>query len=191
VKIILIAPIAFAFFISSQASGVKPECALSNGTKRTALALSWDEFDQKGENPASMRWLANHECIEEAAALAEYYVANKPDLTDKQRRNSHFHIGQLYGVLGDYTKALAHVKVSVASDQPAAAPLDWNTYVAGVLAFFARDRAALQAARGALSTRTEAGNVMNTGALARMDYCFDRPYSAIFKPECDPLPGQK
>ena len=159
-------------------------CVITDDTRKLALTLSWEEFDQKSNSPASFRAFALRACYREAAELIEYYLANKPTLAESQQRNSRFHAGQMYGHAGDERRALELIRSARWPEQPANAALNWNTYVAGVVAFLEKDRAALSAAREHLES--EGGrNLINARVLRRMEKCFDKSYDDVWKAACE------
>jgi hypothetical protein len=160
-----------------------PECAIGQNLLDEALKLPWHEFDQENRNPASFRYLADKGCFAEAAQLSEYYLRYNDDLRADQRRNTRFHIGQLYGNAGRDEKALEYIRTTFWSSQPADSSLDWNTYVGGVIAFLEKDRTALSGARLALE---HAGgmNALNAKFLARMERCFGRSYRFLRESIC-------
>lgn len=176
---------AFAVVVSATAHAADAtSCVINDDVRKLALTLSWEDFDQKSDNPASFRAFALRACYREAAELIEYYLANKPNLDESQQRNSRFHAGQMYGHAGDERRALELIRSARWPEQPANAALDWNSYVAGVVAFLEKDRAALSAARERLET-AGGRNLINARVLKRMEKCFDKTYDDVWKAACE------
>jgi hypothetical protein len=151
--------------------------------RERALNLSWEDFDQLSANPVSFRALANHGCKREAAELVLYYLAHAEGLNESQRRLSRFHAGQLLAEVGDNARARALIRSAHWPEQPSDASLDWNSYVAGVVAFLEGDRAALAAARERLEIAGPS-NAVDAGILMRMESCFEKGYADIWTHEC-------
>jgi hypothetical protein len=181
---LLAAAVLFAGAAFAQEPPRAIDCPVSNDIRRRALELTWDEFDQKSESPASFRVFALRGCYRAAAELIEYYLANKPGLDAAQQRILRFHAGQMYGHAGDERRALELIRSAYWLEQPADAPLDWNTYVSGVVAFLEKDRGALASARERLE-KAGGRNLINARVLRRMEKCFNQPYNDVWAPACD------
>jgi hypothetical protein len=159
------------------------DCPMGDEIRSLALQLTWDDFDQKSDSPSSFRAFALRGCYRAAAELIEYYLANKPGLDASQRRNSRFHAGQMYGHAGDDRRALELIRSAFWLEQPPNHPLDWNTYVGGVVAFLERDRQTLALARERLE-KAGGNNVINAQVLKRMEECFDKSYANVWLSAC-------
>lgn len=177
-----VAPIAGA----SQATPVAgaASCAVSDDMRARALKLSWDEFDQQSASPVSFRAIANRGCKREAGELVLYYLAHKGGLNESQQRLSRFHAGQLLAEAGEEARALELIRSAYWPEQPGDSPLDWNTYVAGVVAFLEKNRTALILARERLE-KAGGSNLINARVLKRMEKCFDKSYADVWLPACE------
>jgi hypothetical protein len=164
----------------SMAVAPRPECEVTDAMRAEALTLSWQDFDQKADSPAGWRKLSASECFREAAKLQQYYIANRKDLTPKNMRDSHFHIGQTYATVSMPNRALRYFRLSLDPNQPESGGFDWNTYVLGVIAFLERDRETLLQKMSVLRASPDPGNLNNGGVLARMNKCWDLPYRKAY-----------
>ena len=162
-------------------------CAVNDDMREQALKLSWDEFDQRSTSPVSFRAVADRGCKREAGELVLYYLAHKTGLDKSQRRISRFHAGQLLAEAGEGARALELIRSAYAPEQPVDSPLDWNTYVAGIVAFLEKDQAALTAARERLA-RVGGNNLINERVLGRMETCFEKRYAEIWTAQCEAPP---
>lgn len=162
-------------------------CAVSDDMRKQALKLSWDEFDQQSASPVSFRALANRGCKREAGELVLYYLAHKEGLNDQEQRLSRFHAGQLLAEAGEEARALGLIRSTYWPEQPIDSPLDWNTYVAGVVAFLEKDRTALTSSRERLE-KAGGNNLINARVLRRMEKCFEKRYAEIWTPRCEASP---
>lgn len=172
---------------AEQATPGAVSCAVSDDMRKQALTLSWDEFDQQSASPVSFRAMAARGCKREAGELILYYLAHKTGLDDSQRRISRFHAGQLFAESGEEVRALKLIRSAHWPEQPIDTPLDWNTYVAGVVAFLEKDPAALTSARQRLE-RAGGNNLINARILGRMEKCFEKRYAEIWTPQCESSP---
>ena len=159
-------------------------CAGTDDKREQALKLSWDEFDQQSASPVSFRAIADRGCKREAGELVLYYLAHKEGLDESQQRLSRFYAGQLLAEAGEEARALELIRSTYWPEQPADSPLDWNTYVAGIIAFLETDRTALMAARKSLETAS-GNNLINARILARMEKCVEKRYAEIWTPQCE------
>lgn len=162
-------------------------CAVNDDMRGQALKLSWDVFDQRSTDPVSFRAIANRGCKREAGELVLHYLAHKEGLDESQRRLSRFHAGQLLAEAGEEARALELIRSAYAPEQPVHSPLDWNTYVAGIVAFLEKDRTALTSARERLE-RVGGNNLINARVLRRMQTCFEKRYAEIWTSQCEAQP---
>lgn len=166
-------------------------CVLSAQDLKANLALSFDEFDQKGTLPTSARTLGEQKCYGEAARATEHYLAFKPDLIGPEINVLTWHLGQYLASSGDERGA---AKVMLAARRSSTAPpetdgFDWNTYVLGSWAFLIKDKETLWLAADRLSKSAGVRNRMNALVLRRLSNCFERSYvEAYDSPTCERAP---
>lgn len=162
-------------------------CSYSDADLETNRQLDWSSFDLSGKAPKSSMWLSSKGCYREAVEVARDYLANGPLLTVKQHAITTFHMARNLARTGDHRGASLLAAASRRSDQPADAPLDWNTYVVGFTAYLSGDRAGLDESHAKLMAAGGESNLTNAGVLARAQRCFTRPYAEVeTAPECQP-----
>jgi len=162
-------------------------CAYSEADLEANRLLDWASFDQSGKAPKSSMWLSSKGCYREAVDVARDYLANGPFLTIRQHAITTFHMARNLARTGDHRGASLLAAASRRSDQPAEAPLDWNTYVVGFTAYLSGDRARLDDSHARLLAAGGEANLINAGVLARAQRCFTRPYAEVeTAPDCLP-----
>ena len=163
-----------------------PACTLTAADKGANAKLSFDDFDQKGVLPSTMRALGNRGCWAAAAASIEDYLIHGPVPKPGQQRVLLFHLGQALALSGDEAGAAPFIAAARNPDQPPAGPdaLRWNEYVTGTWAFLTKDRAALANARATVLSGAAAGDKINGALLKAMERCFDKPYKVAYDPKC-------
>lgn len=112
------------------------------------LALSFDAFDQT--NGSGFRLLLDQgRHVEAAELIQEYLRKNGRSLTEREQVSLNFHAGQLYGIVGDPSRAAPHLRRALYKNEPTpdGHPAYWNAYVDATRAFITRDRSGLVEAR--------------------------------------------
>lgn len=120
-------------------------CALPPLEAERQVSLSYSTFDSQSA-PYGWRHLNAQGCIGSAISLLDAYAtSNLAAMTDAEKMELSFHIGQVLALAGRDEESIAHFERSL---QPTASA-EWRTYVQATLAFLKRDAAALIAARAA------------------------------------------
>jgi hypothetical protein len=152
------------------------------------LALSFDQFDQT--NGEGFRLLLDQKRHVEAAELIEEYLRRHGrDLTERERVSLSFHAGQLYGIVGDPSKAAPHLKRALYKGEPTpdGHPAYWNAYVDATRAFVTHDRNQLLEARDRMGDLNEGFHRLVDSFIEN----FDVPYAdLIFGQKMKKLPSE-
>ena len=141
----------------------------------TDMALDEKRFDQ-GE-ATGFRVLAGAGCYAEAEQLILAYIRAR----GSRSTNVWWHAAQMAASAGRYGPAAQHARNALESAPPKDDPLLWNDYVLASIAFFERDRIALQRHRDVIARQGMSfwGHRMNVNMLDTMLENFDLPYEEI------------
>lgn len=180
--------VLFGFILDSRGA---EQCDPSESEIQALLAKDLSTFDQSSEG---FRKYADRGCYELAAQLLERYLdeSNPPE---KRQHLLHFHAGQMWVAAEENDRALAHFKQSYKEQVDPIA--DWNSYVRATIAFFERDRDAVEAMREKLLeqpilTREEfpglpeiwEGKRANLEVVNGFLACWNEPYQDAYHPDC-------
>ncbi|MBI5938797.1 MAG: hypothetical protein HY859_00055 [Caulobacterales bacterium] len=162
-------------------------CGLTEAGKVANRTLDFHAFDQRPTIPSNARSLGNAGCYREAAEATEDYLAYGPIAKPGERAIMAFHMAQYLASAGDEREAARIVPLGRRDDLPADYHIDWNSFVAGMRAFFVKDRPSLDRSIATLRARKTQGDDMNARALERLGRCFDRPYNDAWESDaCAP-----
>lgn len=100
------------------------------------LEMSYQEFDQEKNG---WRSVAKKNNYEEAGQLILQYLAEKKQLNDFEIGNLYFHAGQMFAFNNNIEKAVHCFKNSFLPNEAPDAPVKWNVYVRGTIAFLNKD----------------------------------------------------
>lgn len=162
-------------------------CEISAEETTQLLALDWEAFDQ-GEDGFRQFASETQFCPRETAELIEKYLEAHPELTEKQRRLSGWHAGQLFANADDPKRALPHFYRGFNPDEDPESDNRWNAYVRASIAFLENDRATLDASAAVLEARKDNRmNAINLGVVKRLQIAFGKTYREAMQ---TPLPQE-
>lgn len=148
------------------------------------LKLDFKSFDQTLPD-GGWRGLANRGCELEATKLVEIYHLHHFDILEAwQSRILYWHAGQVYAMQGLTELAIARFEKSFDPLEKADAPLKWNSYVRGSIAFLKRDKDGLIKARDHLRAGNGSKPDPNLKILEAFVRCFQKPYKEAYNPDC-------
>lgn len=153
-KLLPLIPIGSLIILALTSGGCRTR--VLDAQRERLLALSFDEFDQT--NGSGFRLLLDQKRHVEAAELIQDYLRrNGRNLTERERVSLNFHAGQLYGIVGDPSKATPHLKRALYKGEPTpdGHPVYWNAYVDATRAFITQDRRRLVEARNRMGDLNE------------------------------------
>jgi hypothetical protein len=170
------------------ASAAGESCTVTPAQQAEARALEWQEFDQAGDAPGSFRVLADGGCPHAALAAYDDWLGHGIGFPDSRARGiGNFHRAQLLEINGRHEEALALFRQSFreqSEDDPRADV--WNTYLSGVLGFFAGSADAIRTAQSELAANDDAFAQRQVGILQGLLTCIGRPYRIAMSHECQP-----
>ena len=173
-KLLPLISIGSLIFIALTSGGCRTKAL--DAERERLLALSFDEFDQT--NGSGFRLLLDQKRHVEAAELVQEYLRrNGRNLTERERVSLNFHAGQLYGIVGDPSKAAPHLIRALYKGEPTpdGHPAYWNAYVDATRAFIARDRSGLGEARQRMGNLNEGFHRLVDSFIEN----FDVPYADL------------
>ena len=161
-------------------------CSTTEEERQAASKLDWQTFDQRGGVPGSFRDLANQGCLSEAVEAYRAWLKVQGDFPDQRARGiGLFHIGQALALSGNVEGAVAMIAKSYRDvEQEGAAARDWNTYVDGVLGFFAGDGQRIRDARKKLWSSDRAFARRQVGVLDGLNRCLGKSYAEAMSRRC-------
>jgi tetratricopeptide (TPR) repeat protein len=122
-------------------------CEVSSAEVVAQTRMRYEAFDSHA-GPYGWRSLLDSGCTDAAVALLAAYSKAKPNLTQEQRLELQFHMGQALAMSGRHDKAVPYFERALEPGSPA----EWRTYVEATLAFLHHDAQMLAAARTAYAT---------------------------------------
>jgi hypothetical protein len=135
------------------------------------ITLPYDKFDSQS-GPNAWRSMSSAGCTDAAIALLQaFQSSNESNLTDDQRREIAFHIGQTLAFAGRENEAIEDFE---RANKPGGS-VEWHTYVDATLAFLRHDTDALVAAHK--SYAAIAPGSMRLSAIEGFIKCPKDPYA--------------
>ena len=132
---------AFAALLVASAN----PCEVPRRDVSTSINLSYEAFDGR-PGPYGWRSLLDMGCVDSVVSLlSAYSLANDARLTQAQRLEMQFHIGQALAMSGREGESIPYFAKASTPDAPA----EWRLYVDATLAFLGHDQDRLVAARHA------------------------------------------
>lgn len=164
------------------------DCHVDDKQRAEARKLNWQQFDQRPGGHGSFRALASKGCYSQAFEAYVDWLQNGPGFQNtKQRGVGVFHMGQALGFVGNEKGAVELIRQAYREEtdnDPNAR--EWNLYVDGVLAFFAKDRDGVKAAIGKLEALGTAPAQQWLTSLAGLRRCGNKSYREAMSPACRP-----
>ncbi|MBN2971603.1 hypothetical protein JW805_06185 [Roseomonas aeriglobus] len=159
-------------------------CALTLPQKLANASLSFGDFDQSNDHPATAASLSARGCHAAAAEAGQDYLARRNDLPERLRTSVLFHVARNLAMAGRNDEAATAALGAVRDDGGSDPAFDWNAYVLGTWAFLKRDRALLEAKLVRLRSLQGHANVTNARVLDGLARCFSKPYAEAATPAC-------
>ena len=135
------------------------------------IALQYDRFDTASGDLA-WRTLLNRGCVDSAVAtLKAYRLTNEERMSEEQRYELTFHIGQALAMSARDPEAVPYFE---AASGPASTA-EWSAYVAAHLGFAQKDRALVERSLAAYEKLARPGSMRLT-VIRGFLMCLDKPY---------------
>ena len=135
------------------------------------LAKPYVQFDTA---PGDLAWrtLLNRGCVDSAVAtLKAYGQANGAQMSDEQRQELTFHMGQALAMAAREEESIPHFEAASGPTSSA----EWSAYVAAHLGFARKDRALLAQSLAAYEKLARPGSMRLT-VIRGLLKCLDKPY---------------
>ena len=164
------------------------ECDVTDQMKSESLRMDYQTFDQSLTESPWRQLVTTNDCFESAAELIMYYIKNSDLPHEYMARNLQFHAGQLLAMSNNTILAIEALEKSYWANQPLKAPLDWNTYVAGTIAYLKKDWQGFEATLAKLTQNRQMEGSRDAGnldVLKRLQACWSKNYyTALQGGEC-------
>ena len=161
------------------------QCTYSSADRTNNLTRDWADFEFSTERRGGPMYYNSRHCYREAVQASRDWMKSKPVLTERQRAITRFHMARNSAWAGDRKAAASYAAMAIRQDQPADAPLDWNTYVRGFHAYLVGDVGQLAASHAGLLKRGGEANLINASVLARCKKCIAEPFLIVTSdPRC-------
>ncbi len=162
------------YFILLLALSVQASVKCKDSKFKKFIEMDYKTFDQSPPN-GGWRILENKGKDLEMAEVIDGYLKCRHGLTKEQKATLVFHVGQIYGDLGENNLAIE--RMNQAYNSILDKKYHWNSYVDGSIAFLKQDLEKLKNARDKIkSIEPDHPYVETLGDLIR---CFKRPYKEI------------
>jgi hypothetical protein len=171
-RIAVTAALTLAWSLSVAAADLDRRCNVAPADREVLLARSYQEFDEAVED-FGWRALFQRGCIREAIAILDAYRdRNAGRMTNDQRLELSFHIGQILALSGYEAESLSHFEAA----RSEMAAEEWSAYVDATVAFIRKDRRQLLSARERYA-KAAASQPMRLQIIDGLLRCFEKSYA--------------